>query len=221
MIGKTEMANLYFPVITERSGCVTKNWRTLLFVWLVLGATGSFAQKVHVQFDKSIDFSKFKTYAWLESKHPAQDAWAQQVVADIDGQLSRKGLRRVDTDAGPDLQVVYNAGVKERTIVEGYSYGYVLAEYLYSQIYGPLWFWPRPSSWVSEAEKNGSLVVDLVNPSSRDMVWRGVASGTLYDNTRKNEQKLSKAIRKMFKKYPPKKVRRGREEGYESLSGDR
>lgn len=221
MVGKIEMANLHLPAITERSGCVMTNRRTLLFMLLVLSATGSFAQKVHVQFDKGIDFPKFKTYAWLESKHPAQAVSAQQVVADIDLQLNRKGLRRVELDAGPDLQVVYNAGVKERTIVEGYSYGYVLAGYLYSRIYGSLWFWPKPGSWVSEVEKNGSLVVDLVNASSKDMVWRGVASGTLCDNTRKNEQKLNKAIRKMFKKYSPKKVRRSREEGYESLSGDR
>lgn len=209
MVGKTgEMAKLDSQVILQRPGCATRKCQTLLLLLLVLAATGSFAQKVHVQFDKGVDFSKFKTYAWLESKHPAQALWAQQVVADIDRQLSRKGLSRVDTGAHPDLEVVYNAGVKERTIVEGYSYGYVLAEYLYSQIYGPSWFWPRPSSWVSEVEKNGSLVVDLVNASSKDMVWRGVAGDTLSNSTKKNERKLNKAISKMFKRYPPRKTNR-------------
>lgn len=189
--------------IPVKSRFVAKVWRIALLT--AVTACGSFAQKVHVQFDKGIDFSKFKTYAWLESKHPAQEMWAQQVMADIDRQLARKGLRKVDTAAGPDLEVVYNAGIKERTIVEGYGYGYVLSEYLYNQIYGPRWFWPRPSSWVSEIEKNGSLVVDLVNASSKDMVWRGVAGDTLSDNTKKNERKLNKAVGKMFKKYPPKK----------------
>ena len=59
---------------------------------------------------------------------------------------------------------------------------------------------------MSEVEKNGSLVVDLVDASSKDMVWRGVATDTLSDKTKKNGHKLNKAIRRMFKKYPPKKA---------------
>jgi hypothetical protein len=112
--------------------------RSALSALMLLAASASFAQKVHVEFDKGVDFSKFKTYAWLESKHPAQGAWAQQVVADIDG---RKGLKRVDTDAGLDPQVVYNTGVKERIIVEGYSYGYV------PEVWLSIWSTRRPKTW--------------------------------------------------------------------------
>jgi len=192
----------------DTSDFVVRKCRTALSVLMLLAATATFAQKVHVEFDKGVDFSKFKTYAWLESKQPAQGALAQQVVADIDRQLTRKRLKKVDAAAGPDLQVVYSAGVKERSISAGCDYGCVLAEYLFNQVYGPLWFWPEPGSWVSEVEKNGSLVVDLVNASSKDMVWRGVATDTLSDKTKNNEHKLNKAIKRMFKKYPPKKARR-------------
>ena len=149
---------------------------------------------------------------WLESKHPVEGLRAQLVVDGIDRQLTRKGLKKVDGSANPDLEVVYNAGVKERTIVEGYDYGYVLTEYLFSQIYGPLWFWPTPTTWVSQIEKKGSLVVDLVDTSKKEMVWRGVAVGTLSETTKENERKLNKAIKKMFKRYPPKKSCRWREE---------
>jgi hypothetical protein len=192
----------------DTSEFVMRKCRTALFVLILLAATASFAQKVHVGFDKGVDFSKFKTYAWLESKHPAQGAWAKQIVADVDRQLTRKGLKKVDAAAGPDLQVVYNVGIKERSISAGCDYGCVLAEYLFNQLYGPQWFWPEPGSWVSEVEKNGSLVVDLVDASSKDTVWRGVATDTLSDKTKKNEHKVNKAIRRMFKKYPPKEARR-------------
>jgi hypothetical protein len=173
---------------------------------MVLAAIGSFAQKVHVKFDRGVDFSKFKTYAWLESKHPADGLWDQRVMAAIDRQLTRKGLTRVDGSTSPDLQVVYNAGVKERTIVQGYDYGYVYTEYLYRRLYGPLWFWPvGPGSWVSEVEKNGSLVVDLVDASREDMVWRGVAKDTLSDKSEKNEQKLDKGSRRCSRNIRQKK----------------
>src|SRR5271157_1887471 len=194
---------------TRKSGFVIRLCRMALSTLMVLTASGAFAQKVHVQFEKGVDFSRFSTYVWLESKHPADGLWAQQVVASIDRQLTRKGLKRVDGTTSPDLKVVYNSGVKERTIVEGFDYGYVYTEFLYSRIYGPpLWLWPRPGSWVSEGEKDGNLVVDLVDASRKDMVWRGVAKDALSDKTNKNERKLNKAIEKMFKKYPPKKSRR-------------
>lgn len=183
--------------------------RVALYALIVLAGSGAFAQKVHVQFEKGVDFSRFRTYAWLESKHPADRLWAQRVVAITDGQLTRKGLKRVDPLMSPDLEIRYNSGIKTRTVAEGCAYGCMYAEYLYSQIYGPLWFWPMgPGSWVSEVEKDGSLIVDLVDASNNEMVWRGVATAVLSDKTKNNERKLNKAIRKMFKKYPQTKFRR-------------
>lgn len=184
----------------------TRIYRIALAVMLALASNTVFAQKVHVEFDKNVSFAKFETYSWIASKHPADGVWAERVVEEIDRQLMLKGLRQVDSSASPDLEVVYNAGLEERTVVQGYDYGYVYAEYLYRQVYGPLWFWPRgPGIWASEVEKKGSLVVDLIDTSNRDMVWRGIAKDTLSDKSQKNERKLIKAIRKIFKKYPRKK----------------
>ena len=114
-----------------------------MYVLIVLAASGSFARKVNVQFVKGVDFSKFKTYAWVDSKHPADELWAPRVMAAIDRQLTRKKLRRVNLLMSPDLEVLYNSSLKTRAVAEGCDYGCVYAEYLYSQIYGPLWFWPR------------------------------------------------------------------------------
>ena len=133
---------------------------------------------------------------------------AARVTAAIDRELIKKGLKQVDRNASPDLEIVYNADIKERTTSAGCDYGCILAEYLFNQVYGPQWLWPQPGSWVSEVERNGSLVVGVVNVSSRDMVWRAVAKGSLSDKTEQNERKLNKAIRKMFKKYPRKSERR-------------
>jgi len=195
--------------MARRCAFVMRVHRVALCVLMVLAASGASAQKVHVQFDKGVDFSRFKTYAWLESKHPADGLWAQRVVAITDGRLTRKGLKRVDPLMSPDLEVRYDSGLKTRTVAEGCDYGCMYAEYLYSQIYGPLWFWPMGSgSWVSEVEKDGSLIVDLVDASNNEMVWRGVATAVLSDKTKNNERKLNKAIRKMFKAYPQTKFRK-------------
>jgi hypothetical protein len=49
-----------------------------------------------------------------------------------------------------------------------------------------------------------NLVVDLFDGSSKNLVWRGVATGNLSSNASKNTKSLDNDIAKMFKGFPPK-----------------
>jgi hypothetical protein len=62
---------------------------------------------------------------------------------------------------------------------------------------------PRYST--SYVEKQATLIVDLVDNSNKQMVWRGVARDTLADSSDKNLKNFNKAMDKMFKSFPPKK----------------
>jgi len=62
-------------LMTRECAFVMRASRVALYALTVLAGSGTFAQKVHVQFEKGVDFSRFKTYAWLESKHPADGPW--------------------------------------------------------------------------------------------------------------------------------------------------
>ena len=174
-----------------------KTGRVLIGTAVLLLASMAWAQKVDVDFNSNIDFSKFKTYGWMESKHPAKGLWPQRIIDGIDKQLQAKGLKKVETGDSPELKVVYNSGIKEKTSVEGYDYGYG---------WGPYWGWRGPHSvtYQTYVDKEATLVVDLVDTSDKEMVWRGVAKDTLSDNSGKNQKKLDKALQKMFKEYPPK-----------------
>ena len=50
----------------------------------------------------------------------------------------------------------------------------------------------------------GTLVVDISNAQTRQLLWRGTATDTLSDKPDKNSQKIEKAVTKLFKQYPPK-----------------
>ena len=178
-----------------------KSWRVVLIALLVLGANAAWAQKVDVDWDRNIDFSKFKTYAWIESKHPGKGLWNQRIIDGVDAKLAKAGLKKVDANQNPDLEVVYNAGVKEHTVVEGYDYVYRPWGW-----YGPgPWYGPRPVTTQSYQEKEATLTVDLVNNSNKEMVWRGMARDTLADSSDKNVKTFNKAMDKMFKNFPPAK----------------
>lgn len=172
--------------------------RTFLVVGLVLLATPAFAQKVNTDFDKSADFSKYRTYAWIETKNPAKsDLNHRRIIELVEQQLAAKGFQKA-TGGTPDVYVVYNAGLKERVSVQGYDYGY-----------GGMG-WGRYGGggmvrYDQYIDLEGTLIVDLVDANRKEMVWRGTAVDTLSDKPDKNVKKAQKALEKMFKKYPPQR----------------
>jgi hypothetical protein len=57
---------------------------------------------------------------------------------------------------------------------------------------------------ISEQDyQEGTLIVDMYDAKTKQLLWRGSAEGTLSDKAAKNENKLNKAVAKMFKDFPP------------------
>ena len=161
---------------------------------LVLGlATAALAQKVTVEFDQTADFTKFKTFALrngqLNSRSPAlnSELVKKQIEADIIRDLTAKGLTQV-ADGPADLNVVYHFGSARKTEVEAYPAGWR--------------GWGTRYVRVPYAE--GTLVIDLRDPSTRSLVWRGISSEEKSDAT-KISGKLDNMVKKSIDKYPPKK----------------
>ncbi len=164
-------------------------------IWLVaalavLMSTLAYAQKVTVDWDHNVhNFSDFKTYTWSRPARPASSPLMdQRIVAAIENQLNAKGLQKVQGPA--DLRVTYNAGVRRERSATAFGSGRL-------RVGGGM-------TTVNENTSNiGTLVVDIENANTRQLLWRGMASDTLSDKPDKNSQKIEKAVTKMFKKYPP------------------
>jgi hypothetical protein len=118
--------------------CTTKfasrpSWRALqvlaLLVLGLLAAQGARAQKITMEFDQTIDFSKYKTFAIrdgrLNSANPAlnSDLVKKQIEADIQNHLTAKGLTMV-TSGPSDLNVRYTFGSARKTEIEAYPAGW-------------------------------------------------------------------------------------------------
>src|SRR5271165_3868648 len=159
----------------------------------LLGTHGAFAQKVTVEFDRAADFSKYRTFAirngQLNSKNAAlnSDLVKKQIEADIERGLTAKGLMEV-TSGPSDLNVRYTFGSARKVETEAYPAGW----------YG----WGTRVVRVPYAE--GTLVIDLRDPATRSLVWRGISSEEKTDAA-KIEGKLDKMVQKALDKYPPKK----------------
>jgi hypothetical protein len=158
----------------------------------LLGAAAAFAQKVDIEFDQSVDFSRFHTFAIrdgrLNSRNPAlnSELTRKQIDAGIRRCLEAKGLTFVASGAS-DLNVRYTLGAARKTEVERYPAGW--------------------RGWGTRVVRvpytAGTLVIDLRDPRTRSLAWRAIAREQKSDPN-KLQGKLDDMVRKAFDKYPPK-----------------
>src|SRR5512133_1634482 len=81
------------------------------FLFLSLMAAKLVDQKVKVGYDKSVDFSRYKTYTWAKLTMPsARPTLYAIVVESIDEELRKKGLSRVEN--GGDLVLTPGGGIE-------------------------------------------------------------------------------------------------------------
>src|SRR5215831_5111280 len=96
-------------------------------VAFLVGVVSSFAQDVRYNFDKSADFSKFKTYKWVPIKDASKvsDLVDKQIKDARDAELATKGLTKVEGD-DTDLYIGYQPAVGEEKQCNPNRRGWVL-----------------------------------------------------------------------------------------------
>ena len=151
-------------------------------------------QDVKYNYMPGTDFSKYHSYKWVAIEggaHPNQimDAQIKQAV---DSQLTSKGLTKTDGDKA-DLLVGYQIAVDQEKQWNGYGMGGGLR-------------WGGMASASSSTINIGTLVLDMYDPSIKQLVWTGNATKTIdpSSNQEKNMKNLNKAMAKLLKNYPPK-----------------
>src|SRR6476620_5249071 len=151
-------------------------------------------QEVRSNAMPGVDFSKYHTYKWVPIEggtHPNQIADAEIKQA-VDAQLQAKGLTKTDNDKA-DLLVGYQVAVDQQKQWNAYGTG------------GFRWGGGMASATSSTIDI-GSLVLDMYDPNTKQLVWTGTATKTLNpgSNQQKNQKNLDKAMEKLLKKFPPK-----------------
>jgi hypothetical protein len=150
---------------------------------------------VNTDFDKTVDFSKFKTYSWIQVKTP-NEIWDKRVTDSIDAQLAAKGWTKMDT--GGEVAVSAMATTQNQQSLDTFYNGF-----------GGGWGWRGWYGGTGTATtrvysyRTGTLVVDMYDASNKQLIWTGNASDTLSDKSDKNVKKLNDKVKDMFKKFPP------------------
>ena len=156
----------------------------------------SSAQQVKTDYDRSANFSQYKTYSW--EKVQTQDAlWVDRIKAAVNSALQEKGLTPVAS--GGDIAIVAMEMTKNQQTLNTFY-----------DDFGGGWGWRRfggggfgDATTTTENYKVGTLVVDLFDANGKKLIWRGSSSDTLSDKSDKNIKELDKGVKKMFDHFPP------------------
>lgn len=174
--------------------------KTSLKLLLPVALTSAFVlcAAVHTDYDKKADFSKYHTYSWI-GVQAGNSLWQSRITSAVDSALAAKGWSKVES--GGDATVSAFGRTTEQDTLETYYTGF------------PGWGW-RAGWWGGMGgmgttttqvipEKIGNLTVDVFDSSSKQLIFRGVASEAVSDKPEKDEKKMDKAVDDMFKKFPP------------------
>jgi hypothetical protein len=159
---------------------------------VLLSATASFAQQVKTDYDRSADFSKYKTYSW-EKVQTQDPLWVDRIKEAVNTALTAKGLTPVES--GGDVAVVAIEMTKNQRTLNTFYDGF-----------GGGWRWGGgfgDATTTVENYKVGTLVLDLFDANTKKVIWRGSSSDTLSDKSDKNIKNLDKGVQKMFDHFPP------------------
>jgi len=162
----------------------------------LVGLAGCSTIRVTHDYDSDTDFSQYRSYRWLKQEEnvpPARRAehslLEKRVKAAVDGALMERGYYEA-SGAKPDFLVAWHIGAQDKVNVERYGYRY-----------GPRGRWYGTDVRVHHY-KEGTLILDFIDPADKILVWRSTAVGTMRDLA-EGESEVQSTVDRMLKKFPP------------------
>ncbi|BDU68365.1 hypothetical protein GETHOR_04660 [Geothrix oryzae] len=165
----------------------------------LLGACSSY--QVTYDYDVTASYGRYRTFDYYTSKKGTggtTNLMDKRVRAAVEKELQAKGFA-METKADPDFLVTYYPIVQERryrtTTHVGWGWGY-------RPVYGHI----GTSTSQVHHYKEGSIVIEIVDFKSNQMIWQGAAAGALtgLDNPEDADEVVPRAVRDILAKFPPK-----------------
>jgi len=181
-----------------------------LALWLFSAGGCAAGPKVVTEYDSSVDLTALRTFAFSGVSDRGHEVGAsdtsplrQRVKDMVHKQIVAKGIRQVGVEERPDLLVHLFYGVKDlrrvQTTMTPGLYSSQAKAYAYDS---GNWVPVQINHSTTYEDREGTLIVDLIESSDKKVVWRGVIKAVLDSSLEKNLEKADKGIAKAFETYP-------------------
>lgn len=184
-------------------------WLWLLALPIVLSSCGS--SKVVTDADPLANFSKYRTFRFADNDDQAgsnplyhSTLLDNAIHAQIAIELQNRGIHENVDNA--DMLVAYHTYTeKKQSSVNNYypmMYGgWAWRFYPWGFSPYPFGYWNGYNATTTREYTEGTLIVDAIDATSKQLVWRGSISDAI-DSPEDLSKKAMKAVQLIFKKFP-------------------
>ena len=145
---------------------------------------------VRSEYDSSANFRSFRTFNIQPLRNVDEynvNEFAQQNIIDaINTELKARGYTQSPSNA--DLIVESHISTKDKVHIDSetthYGHGDISTRYNVNEY------------------TEGTLIIDVKNAKTNKLIWQGVGMGVIDRNPKNREQRLNKAITKIFRDFP-------------------
>lgn len=175
---------------------------SILLCILIIAASCS-TLKVSSDFDRSADFSSYKTFGFIvyPENLPYDRELSERALISISNELSDRGMKKSDNpDVFIDLKVRTGQSMTVASYIgdapDFYGYGYI---YTWGQGFST-------SSINFSSYADGTMFIDMIDARKKQLVWqgRGVAKIIADRSSQEREKNIAEVVHRIFAKYPPK-----------------
>ena len=173
----------------------------VLFFQSILFSSCGPSLQVRSDYDKRVDFSKYKTYELFNGTGNHISSLNQdRILQSVRQEMEKKKF--VEDSIHPDILVNTSAIVKAGTEVSANTsyYGYGGA--------GRPYYWDAGmssshTSYDVTHYKEGSLIIDMVDASTKKLIWQGVGNSRIDESTKEADSRIAGAVNKIMEDFPP------------------
>lgn len=169
-------------------------------VFLLLFLTSCDAVRVYSDYDKKVDFTQFKTFAFYKQgidKVEISDLDKRRILHAIEDQMMAKGFTKSEN---PDLLVNIFTKSREQVNVNQFNAGW---GYGWGFGWNPWGFGGFGGQTMVSTSTEGTLFIDLIDAKKKEMVWQGEGQGELTRNVDKKDENIKVFVTKILSQYPP------------------
>jgi hypothetical protein len=158
--------------------------------------------KVTTDYDKSVDFSQYKTFSFYKMKVTDNVSQLNQerILNSVKAEMVKKGFTK--NDDAPDILINVTAILQDKQSVSANTYGYggYYRPYGWGGGYGG-------TTTVNVYEyKDGSIIIDIIGASSQKLIWQGIGNKEIDSPSKNPDVDIANAIAKIMYSFPPGKV---------------
>jgi hypothetical protein len=157
-------------------------------------------------YDPTADFSNIQTYQWAQRTPTGDDdprvyndITMRKIKYAVDQALQAKGMRMVSNN--PDVFVAWHGAINGKmslqTVSSNYGYGYGWYGY------GGMGM-GTSTTYVNEWDE-GTLLVDIIEGTKKELIWRGSAQAELKNNQdpQQGQDYLNDVVTRLLAGFPP------------------